>query len=115
MENTHQERLKEFFQTYPNETACVLFTDGQIFLEKHLAYAKDYHSQSGVAYQVVAKEGTVEVIEEDKSLNEMTVASLKELATSLGIDFAKKATKQELIDAIEAVQNETEYKPVTEE
>ncbi|HRO76977.1 MAG TPA: hypothetical protein PLP27_12620 [Crocinitomicaceae bacterium] len=121
METKHKERLEEFFNHYPEATECILFADGQIFEKKNESWANRYHEQSGINFQIVAKDSNEISLKITKQgelgtsdeLSLKTKAELVEFGKTLGLELNVKDTKDVLLKAIETAQQE-DYKPLTD-
>ena len=126
MKNKFKHRLEEFFQTYPQEAHCILFSDGQIFTMKNKGYAMQYHEQSGNAYEevsqtelanlkaVVAKQ-TNEVVGDKIDFEELTKQQLVDYAAKQGLELSVKEKKDNLIAAIESFLKTIENVATTNE
>lgn len=138
MKEKHLERLKEFFSVYPNESECILFSDGQIFTKKNTGYAKQFENQSGLKNEIVTRvefEGIISGDNSDtenseqKNLKDLTKKELVALGETLGLTLELKSPKPELVAAVEEAQknvqssegqsedddSEEDYKPVNTE
>jgi len=120
MKNKFQEKLEEFFATYPNEDSCILVGNGTIFTKKNKQYAQRHANDVGEELEVVFRPGnepekkdvepvaTIE-IHTQESLSALKKDEVMAIGETMGIELPVRATKEEWITAILDKQAETSH------
>lgn len=117
-QTANKERLAEVFAMYPSANSVVVTSDGTIFTEKNMSFAKQHAKSSNLTLETITREefeGTANGSPSPSSQSEdwkKTVKSIDAFTSTIeGFEFPESAnTKAEKIAAIEAFLTSKEEK-----